>query len=700
MSLYTAETIPATFLNAPEGGFRAQDLPKEEEDLLKTELMMVISQMALGPLGGLVGLVLNELWPNPQTDLKQVFQGILDKMMVVIERMVDEKIKTAVSNLYHKLMENELAGLYKVVDYYHTVARTDPGNAPAAFISAHEQILHDMPAFQDADYGYLVLPFFAQVANLHIMLLREGINYADELGLSDAHREELIKMLKDVASEDGAYTSYMKKTFDAHAFSTGGSDECYLTLDYQRENYVRGAEYGRYFWPALADCNNAPEKLYREATVYLRCGSVLHMEDAAKPLVAPNYLYEHKREPALVSYKADMHAPVSSDNGSSLLGLHLHYSDGHSTWYYADDMDEPAYTVNDSSESGYSGVTLYLDVQGGERDELRGFAGWQLGDAKLSTYLHSASAVHVEFKAKDWSVCDVRYAGRCNPLRNVYESGVIVGVHPTDEYITPDKQFTVPSGALCRVHVAEGDGTLDLARYALSEAVPVVLRKHNGSDSQLWQFQEAGENAFRLVNAYNGQALALREGQVLTTSVLQEATSWALEVAEDHTQRLTATIGPGHHLAADGNALTTTTPAAATGGQAGNARWVVVVDPTRSLAKLRSTLPNLTTSLVNVDGRSDLHMTLTNPTSGSTVENWTLQFILPAEAGTALTTTSPVNVTAVEEERGIHVTLIPTGDQRDLHPGRAFSFVLATTNPAPAALPPAAVRLNDTAISG
>ena len=164
----------------------------------------VVVSTGLGQIPG-VGFVLSALvnifWPSSKQD---VWGEIKEK----VEALIDEKI----SQLVYQNVQESLEGLKNNVDDYLWAVK----NAQTkTYISekynvAQGNFLQSLPHFQSKGYEVLLLPLFAQFANLYLSLLRDGILYGADWGWSEEiqqhNREQIIKTIND-------YSTYTDSTY-------------------------------------------------------------------------------------------------------------------------------------------------------------------------------------------------------------------------------------------------------------------------------------------------------------------------------------------------------------------------------------------------------------------------------------------------------------------------------------------------------
>ncbi|MBE1293783.1 MAG: hypothetical protein GJ677_14970 [Rhodobacteraceae bacterium] len=152
-----------------------------------------------GVLGGLLGL----LWPESEED---VWGQIRKK----VEKLIDKKIADTV---FRETTES-LNGLERVLqDYVDEIGVDDPTQSLIGdkFASALSQFEDSADSFMAEGYEILLLPLFAQMANMHLSLLRDAVCFGKDWGWNDKevedHHRYLVKAIR-------TYESHANKWFD------------------------------------------------------------------------------------------------------------------------------------------------------------------------------------------------------------------------------------------------------------------------------------------------------------------------------------------------------------------------------------------------------------------------------------------------------------------------------------------------------
>jgi len=173
-------------------------------ELLRISLNAAIFAV-LGPEEIITGLFLSDLlgvlWPESGED---VWAEIKSK----VEDMINQKMDAA---LYEQVVE-DLMGLQNVAnDYISSI--NDGYNVSEVlvrWISLNSFILNAKPHFQTKGSEFLLLPLFAQFANLEFAILRDMVGWGLSWGCSD---KEVLDYKTKLSSYIKEYTTYVDKVY-------------------------------------------------------------------------------------------------------------------------------------------------------------------------------------------------------------------------------------------------------------------------------------------------------------------------------------------------------------------------------------------------------------------------------------------------------------------------------------------------------
>jgi hypothetical protein len=169
---------------------------------MDVKLLVMASLSVIPKAGTLLSGLTTILWPSStETYLR-----------CTIEELIDE----AISKNIQEQVQNTLKGLNNVLKDYQKAVDPKKGSPPTymseKFNVAKGAFLLSEPHFQSKGYEILLLPEFAQMANLHLALLRDGILFGASWGWSQADVDDLKA---EMAEKIKAYTDYAKKWYQS-----------------------------------------------------------------------------------------------------------------------------------------------------------------------------------------------------------------------------------------------------------------------------------------------------------------------------------------------------------------------------------------------------------------------------------------------------------------------------------------------------
>ncbi|MGH6762393.1 MAG: insecticidal delta-endotoxin Cry8Ea1 family protein [Phyllobacterium sp.] len=174
---------------------------------INDDLRTIIATMLgeIPELGGILEGLAYLLWPDSGTDIwQQIEQDV--------EQLIDQKIDGEV----YSRVQSALVGLQNAVNDY-SAAIQDKSTSPAyrgeKYSSLETAFATSAPYFQESGYEVLLLPLFAQMANLHLSLLRDGVTYGQTFGWNDADVAEQAILLTDTVNQ---YVNYAYSTYNTY----------------------------------------------------------------------------------------------------------------------------------------------------------------------------------------------------------------------------------------------------------------------------------------------------------------------------------------------------------------------------------------------------------------------------------------------------------------------------------------------------
>ncbi len=151
-------------------------------------------------VGSLLSALLGLLWPNSSAD-------VWSQIKAQVEELIDQKI----NELEFSLIRAETNGLRAAIASY--LLRLEGGASGSTirnyFDSCNVVFEAALPKIQNVDYAYLNLPFFSIAAQLHLSLLRDGVKFGQQWGMSEADHALLSEELRTKIS---GYADFIDST--------------------------------------------------------------------------------------------------------------------------------------------------------------------------------------------------------------------------------------------------------------------------------------------------------------------------------------------------------------------------------------------------------------------------------------------------------------------------------------------------------
>lgn len=148
-------------------------------------------------LSGLVDI----LWPADKPD-------VWDQIKAQVEALIDQKI----ADDKYSTVSEDLAGLKNVLTIYlNEVKNGKPDDIRVQWMNTRSHFVAALPHFQTAGYEVLLLPLFGQFATMYLSLLRDGVQFGQSWGRSDAdHQQDIIDLQTAISS----YVKYTAETYN------------------------------------------------------------------------------------------------------------------------------------------------------------------------------------------------------------------------------------------------------------------------------------------------------------------------------------------------------------------------------------------------------------------------------------------------------------------------------------------------------
>lgn len=155
---------------------------------------------AVPDVGPLLAALVYIFWPSSQEDI-----------WAEIEQQVEQLINQKIDQLVYQQVQDDLSGLQNALnDYLAAIQTGDLNTIPIYWITADTAFDEALPHFQSAGYELLLLPLFAQFANLNLSLLRDGVLSGASWGWNVSDQQMIAKKLTNAVSN---FTQYANQTF-------------------------------------------------------------------------------------------------------------------------------------------------------------------------------------------------------------------------------------------------------------------------------------------------------------------------------------------------------------------------------------------------------------------------------------------------------------------------------------------------------
>ncbi|ROO87362.1 delta endotoxin-like protein [Actinocorallia herbida] len=183
----------------------------------------IITATALGfvpEVGNLLSGIVYVFWAPSLTGISPWTQ-IVQQTAQLIDQRIEQEIYQSVEDTLNGL-QNDLA------DYLQAVPTQDYPVIADYWIAADAFFDHDMPSFQQSGYEVNLLPLFAQAANLHLVLLRDGVLFGQTWGWNGAQMQKVQqKLTKQIETYSDYANQYYKQGLQQITLDTLPDDhEC------------------------------------------------------------------------------------------------------------------------------------------------------------------------------------------------------------------------------------------------------------------------------------------------------------------------------------------------------------------------------------------------------------------------------------------------------------------------------------------
>ena len=194
--------------DTPTVGADPIDFNDTAKSVIETELGLVPKA------GGLLSGLINIFWLSWNTE-----QPVWNEINFRSGYLINQKISDPV---FQQLITNDLDGLNKSTTFYMHAVRRDspPDEVKKQWLSARDSFAKALPDFQAKGYETLLLPMFAQLANMYLAILRDGVIKGQDWGRSSGEQQQDIADLKNAID---TFSTYATKTYQDYVASLSSS---------------------------------------------------------------------------------------------------------------------------------------------------------------------------------------------------------------------------------------------------------------------------------------------------------------------------------------------------------------------------------------------------------------------------------------------------------------------------------------------
>ena len=164
------------------------------------EQILAASLSSVPGVGALLGALVYIFWPSTG-------ENVWDEIKAQVEALISQ----AMSQEVYQTVQDSLQGLNSnIASYLTAVSAGDPEFISQTWVAVEADFVQQCPSFQQEGYEVLLLPLFAAFANLHLSLLRDGVQYGLSWGWNSATQESILQTLKSsiVSYQGWASTTY------------------------------------------------------------------------------------------------------------------------------------------------------------------------------------------------------------------------------------------------------------------------------------------------------------------------------------------------------------------------------------------------------------------------------------------------------------------------------------------------------------
>ncbi|WP_353054275.1 insecticidal delta-endotoxin Cry8Ea1 family protein [Bacillus thuringiensis] len=204
-----------------------------------------VASAVAGILNVVTPIIFNEVDPN--SPLK-VWESMIGYAQALIKKELTETVRNLALDHIDRINDYQ-------IDYKNKAriweTNPSPGNANllrTAFNNLKNSCQDAMPHLDTRGYEAILLPLYAQAANIHLIVLRDGIMHGKSWGMSDEEYEDLKSGYFGFHNRIATYTNYCTNTFDAgvNADYVADLEDC---AKYPWSRYNQDPFYSGFFGP-------------------------------------------------------------------------------------------------------------------------------------------------------------------------------------------------------------------------------------------------------------------------------------------------------------------------------------------------------------------------------------------------------------------------------------------------------------------
>ncbi|WP_180235399.1 insecticidal delta-endotoxin Cry8Ea1 family protein [Bacillus cereus] len=201
------------------------------------------------PVGSAIAGILNVVTPiifnqvDPNSPLK-VWESMIGYAQALIKKELTETVRNLALDHIDRINDYQ-------IDYKNKAriweGNPTPGNASQlldAFKNLKKSCQDAMPHLDTRGYETILLPLYAQAANIHLIVLRDGLMHGRSWGMTNEEYEDLYSGFFGFKNRIATYTNYCTNTFNQGATTnyTADMEDCakYPWVRYNQDEFYSG----------------------------------------------------------------------------------------------------------------------------------------------------------------------------------------------------------------------------------------------------------------------------------------------------------------------------------------------------------------------------------------------------------------------------------------------------------------------------